>query len=362
MALVERWRGLWDDIRRNRTRLPARIAVPPGHVARGQDDPNEDFRADEHYFVVRVNELYLTYDRDWFVKYDPMVLVVTEFTYDDQEHAVPFVVGPSLLGQHGTEAPAGMVFSDTRVAGIHPYRGGRLTLSVVLSRVQRENYATKLLEVVESTAGVLDFATALGVYVKVAGVVLDGVQALFGLDNGAQPLLGHRKEFEPDAGDTLAPGYFALIDVPEEQLDPGRLWVRDRQLRIGETLETSSPFREADYVLYSILQADRRGDERLLPFYSIVERMRREATSRAKDDWELAKADMTYLWQALVLSPDLTGQQASDLRTHYVAELKDLLGKSKEMADELSTLGRGDGKEPDPTVAELRNGARILEL
>ena len=37
----------------------------------------------------------------------------------------------------GQQTPVGMVFSDTRVAGIHPYRGGRLIVTVILYSVVR---------------------------------------------------------------------------------------------------------------------------------------------------------------------------------------------------------------------------------
>jgi len=358
ISLSERWRGLWDDIRRGETRLPTRVSIPRDHVAWTTEDPGEAFRPNEHYFMVRVNELYLADSREWFAKYDPMVLVVSEFTYDKSEQAVPFVVGPTLLEGKGQKAPEGMIFSDTRVAGLHPYRGGRLTLSVVLSRVQRENYAKKLLEIVESVAGVLDFATALGTYVKVGGVVLDGVQALFGIEEGAAPIIGYRKEFDPDAGDLLAPSFFALVDAPEDGVDQNALWVRENKLFEGASLEASSPFRGADYVLYSIVQSAARTDERTLPFYPLVERVQQSATSTDESDWKRAKGDMASLWQTLILSPDLTRPQARELAERYRAELEDLLGQAKEM----TPLGGPTRSGPDEDVLALREAADIIDL
>jgi len=64
-----------------------------------------------------------------------MVFVSSELSYDSAEIAVPFVVGPSMI--KGQQTPVGMVFSDTRVAGIHPYRGGRLIVTVILYSVVR---------------------------------------------------------------------------------------------------------------------------------------------------------------------------------------------------------------------------------
>jgi hypothetical protein len=357
MSLSERWRGLWDDVRRGETRMPTRVTIAADRVAWPADEPGEAFQPNEHYFMVRVNELYLAYSREWFATFDPMVLVVSEFTYDKSELAVPFVVGPSLLESKGQEVPDGMIFSDTRVAGLHPYRGGRLTLSVVLSRVQRQNYAKKLLEIVESVAGVLDFGTSLSAYVKVGGVVLDGVSALFGLEEGATPIVGYRKEFDPDAGDPLGPSFFALIDAADEEVDQNALWVRENRLYQGPSLEESTPFRSADLVLYSIVQTAVRGDERILPFYPLFERVQQSATSTDEADWKRAKADMASLWQTLILSPDLTRPQSRQLATHYRAELDELLAEAKEM----TPLGAGDGPESDEDVAALREAADILD-
>jgi hypothetical protein len=359
--LAQRWLELWDTIRHGEARVPARVAIPADHVIWGPDEEHEPFRPDEHYFVVRVNEMFLDYSRQWFSVYDPMVLVVSEFTYDTEDTAVPFVVGPSLLAKHGQEAPNGMVFSDTRVAGLHPYRGGRLTLAVVLSRVQRENYASKFLTVLEGAAGVLDFATALTTYVKVAGVVLDGVQSLFQMGNGTKPIVGYRKEFDPEAGDVLGPGYFALIDADEMDVDLDKLWVRDHQLWAGDSSEASKPFRDADFVLYSIVRANARTDERTLPFYPLFQRMQKSASSDNEADWQRAKADMSSLWQTLVLSPDLTTSQAKQLKQEYRATLADLLKQSREDAAENATLGAGDD-DTGPDLAELREAAEILDL
>lgn len=256
-TLAERCKNLWKSTRKTPARIPSRAAIDHDHVDEG-GKLGIAFQPNEHYFQVRVNELYLTYSRQWFRTYDPMVLVVSEFIYHKKEEAVPFVVGPMMMQKIGQKMPAGMVFSDTRVAGLHPYRGGRLALTVVLYRVLGKDYLRKLLRIVESAANVLDFSTAVSTYVKVADVVLDGVEALLELGD-TDPLIGLRKEFDPDAGEVLEPGYFALIDMDESELNTDELWVRDSRLVYGKSLADAKPFRDADYVLYSIAQTLERG-------------------------------------------------------------------------------------------------------
>jgi hypothetical protein len=354
VSLTNRWRSLWDTVRHSPARLPARVPITADHIDWGAEQAGEPFRPNEHYFQVRVNELFLQYDRQWFSTYDPMVLIVSEFTYDKKDEAVPFVVGPSLLQDRGVEVPAGMVFSDTRVAGLHPYRGGRLSLSVVLSRVQRQDYLKELLSVVENVAGALDFATALGSYVKIASAVLDGVESMFGLE-GTSPLVGYRKEFDPDGGDVLAPGYFALVDAPEDEVAPETLWVRQHQLHHGPNLADAKPFRAADFVLYSLVQTPRRGDLRTLPFFELYERVERTALETSADGWKRAKADMASLWQSLILSPDLTDGQANELAATY----RDKMVELHEQARQMAKLGPG---EPAAGGAELAAAADVLDL
>jgi hypothetical protein len=356
-SLIESWKNIWGSIHQSPAQIPSRITMPRDHIDEGEK-LGVAFQPDEYYFQVRVNEMYLTYGREWFSKYDPMVFVVSEFTYDEKVEAVPFVVGPMMMEKYGMKIPTGMIFSNTRVAGLHPYRGGRLTLSVVLYRIQRENYARKLLQIVESAASALDFSTALSSYVKIASVVLDGVEALLGLGH-TTPLIGLRKEFDPDADDILEPNYFALIDMPESELDANKLWVRDHQLIYGKSLAAAEPFREADFVLYSITQTPERSDETNLPFYPLYERVKQEATVPEENSWKRAKSNLLTLYQTLVLSPDLTRGQADKLNKKYIDEIKQL----HETVVNMSTLGvEKEAKELSEVESKLRQAVNILDL
>ncbi len=350
-SLYERCGEIWDNIRQSPAQIPSRVDISRDHVDKGQK-MGIDFMPREHYFQVRVNEMYLPYSRKWFSTYDPMVFTVSEFTYGNEKQAVPFVVGPMMMEQFGKKIPEHMVFSDTRVAGLHPYQGGRLALSIVLYRVQQTNYAKKLLQVVESAASALDFATALGTYLKVANVVLDGVDALPGLE-AIDPLIGYRCEFDLDAGDKFEPSYFALINIPEDKLDNDKLWVRKNQLVYGKSLATAEPFRAADFVLYSTAQTGKRSDLTTLPFYPAYDRMIKAAMkSNTEDSWRVTKAFMTDLAETLRFSPDLTPKQSGELRESYKQEMVQEHNKAVEEAH------LGAAEEMD----YIREEASILDL
>ena len=233
-------------------------------------------------------------------------------------------------------------------------------LSIILCRVESENYAKGLLRLVENAATAFDFSTVLSTYVKVAGVLLDGVETLFDL-GGTESLMGIRREFDPDAGRALEPSFFVLIDKPESQVDVNQLWVRENQLVYGLSLSEAKPFREADYVLYSIVQTSERQDETMLPFYPLYEQVKQWASRSDESSWQQAKANMATLYQTLVLSPDLTPMHARKLINTYVAEMRQLHSE----AIGLGSLGAGQfdaGSLEDDVTTTLSKATEILDL
>jgi hypothetical protein len=288
--------------------MPSTVRIPSQHVEKSGaitsagDGPTAPtaFVPDEHYFQVRVNEMFLVNQREWFKDYDPIAFVTTEFLYQDQSEALPFVVGPSMMQNFQSTTPTGMIFANTGVAGPHPYRGGALKLTMILGRIERTDYARRFLGWIDNATKIFDFATALGAYLKVGNLILDGIEALTG--NGGNNLLaGLRNEINPDAGDTFIPGYYALIDQPG--VKPEELWVRDNQLYCGGAEADLKPFRNADYLLYSIMQTAERTDLIKLPYYSDYERViGLAAQSTTEDQWKATKANMSALFLKLRLS------------------------------------------------------------
>ena len=326
-SFIDLWKDVVQRVVQSPREQPSAVTIPNNHVDQQQllDGP---FKRDTHYFQVRVNEMYLAHQRKWFSAIDPMLFVVSEFTYDKKEQSVPFLIGPAMMKNKLNELPQGMLFRDTRVAGIHPYRGGRLTLSVVLCQVKVGDYARQLLGLLEGAANTLDFSTALGSYVEIAGVILDGFEAMLGLGD-TTPLVGLRCEFDPDAGDPFAPGFFALIDKPD--VSARSLWVRDRQLMKGDSLAESIPYRDADFVLYSVVRPpeNSRTDLDKLAFYPLWERVQREATTPTEENYASARSNMVSLYQTIVLSPDLITSQAEALADDYGKRMKELYDRAK---------------------------------
>lgn len=182
---------IFQKIYQRQTQVLTQITIPQDQA----DSPIGSTNAlsvQNNYFQIRINELYLSKGREWFTTYAPLVFTVAEFTYDNKIEAVPFIVGPTLIEKYGQKAPQGMLFSNTRIAGLHPYQGGRITLSIVLCRVRLKNYAKELLSLSESIASVLDISTAFSTYLKISNVLLEGIESLFSLGD-TQSLIGLRQ-------------------------------------------------------------------------------------------------------------------------------------------------------------------------
>lgn len=349
-SVGEIFRAIAQRIQQRSREQPSALAIPLDHTDLSEEAA-QPFKRDEHYFQVRVNELYLRSSRKWFSEIDPLVFVVSEFTYDGQARTVPAIVGPALVEKHGQPAPGGTLVRNTRVAGLHPYRGGRVCLTVVLCETERHNHARALIKVIEGVTSTLDQATLLSPHLKVAGAVLDGIEAVLGVGK-TEPLAALRTELDVDANDRVRPGYYALIDTPG--IEASALWVKQGELWHGTSGATAKRLRDADYVLYSLIRPEQglRSDLELLPFHPLWKRVQSEATKATEEHYKSARANMLSLYETLVLSPDLTQNQALALADEYAATMEELHQRAVRFAL------RDAGAAPDSESALLDDARR----
>jgi hypothetical protein len=320
-------RDFFKGLAASPTVLPHYIHIPDDNT----DDPAGlagVFEPQQHYFTVRVNEMFLSQKRKWFKEIEPMVVCLTSYIYGEQEIDNPFVVGRSLIESKMQNVPDGMVFNDTRVAGIHPYSGGRLVVSIVLCQSVTKDYLSNTLEFVEKIAGVFseNITSLIGNYLKIANVVIGGIDKL--LDSQAiQPLFGFRQEFDPDANDSFAPGYYVMIDKSTEKWDPAKFFVKENRLYYGWDAATAKPFRQDEYVLFSLTRSDTRGDIKILPVWQsykkILDELKvAEVSQELKDK---IKGMLRTLNIEMRQSPDLTQPHAQKLIEQFIDEVGKLI-------------------------------------
>lgn len=357
------WDKLTDKMKSSPRPSPSIITIPRDHIDKNQQQELEyKFTREEHYFQVMINEMYLTEARRGLLNVDPLVYTVCEFTYKGITQFVPFLVGPSMLKEKGVsdKYTKGMIFRNTSVSGLHPYRGNGLTLVMVLLEA-RENALRPLLNVIERVSGVLNFSPALAPYTHVAGVLMEGFETFFNA-GGVEPLVGVRDSFGPNFNVPFQPGYYALIDAPG--IDENILYVKNNQLMTGESLENAKPFRAADFVLYSFMgpEKNKRDDIDNLPFSETWTAVRSEATSPIDDpNYKNAKVQMAALYQQLINSPDLTYEHALELAESWSTRMQDIHQKAKNLGLQSGETGDSE-KEKAARARQDQVRRRALEI
>jgi len=348
--------SLWDEIRAGHRPLPTVAAIAPDSC-RPANTAGYLITRDQMYFTVRVNEMHLAENRQWWTFYDPLVVVVTEFNHGQERVAVPTVIGPNLIRKQApSDQPRyGVVLLDTRVTGPHPYRGGDVDVSMGFYRVQRADHARTLLKVVDSRSTSLGGPGELQIIAKTGGALLEGIEGLLGLHETTY-LAGHRISLATSPFDPLKAGFSALI-VPPTPEDPTRLRVEDRRLHI-ETNGSSRPYRDSDFVLLGISGTGARGDEYMLPFYSL----KMDALTTLWDGEEglkRGKANLIAAYQQMRRSPDVTTAEADRLFDGWLEEFE---AEKKRVEHTRSMPLERHKAKVDPLAGDLDDAVRRLAL
>lgn len=335
---------LWKKVVQSPTFVPDHFQIPATQVDNGKK-VSLPFEAHQHYFLVRVNEMFLSYNRKWFSTYDPIVFATTEFQYGTKKITMPFLISPKMFQSPFKKLPQGMLFKDTTVAGLHPYRGGTFGISILLGRLRKEDYLRKLLGFMEHTAGAftMGFSSMIGSYTSIARLVLDGMDSLLD-NNDIDPIIGYRQEYVPLLEDNLTTGYYVLFNAQADQIDKEKLFVRQNSLHYGDTLESAVPFRSDDFVLYSIMSATSRDDTEMLPYHSQFVDLQKLVSAMnviSNDEKKLISGKLFSLQDAVRMSPDLVRSQAMNQIQQYRTEISSMIDSRQPLSGALSNKAGG---------------------
>ena len=328
------------------TSIPTARCIPPGSAGK-------TIRRDGMYFTVQVNQMHLAENRQWWALYDPLVVMTVAFNYGNERVATPVAIGPNLIARQNPadQARHGVVLRNLLVTGPHPYRGGDIDISLALYRIQRSDNARSMLNVVDKLASSLGAAGEMVVALRFAGALLDGVEALTGLP-GSEYLAGQRIVIAASPLDPLTAQFTALLVPPVPSLE--QLQVRQSQLEmIGDR-----PYRDSDFVLWSITGLDDRGDENLLPFHpQKVDAI--AAVFDGEDGIKRAKAGLLAAYQQMRRSPDVTAAEAGRLFDAWLDEF-DVEKKRLELTRSMP-IDAGSAKAR-PLTDEFARALRRLDL
>ena len=353
--------AIWKKVKESPSFSPTQFTIPVDNIDQ-KTGLGEAIVKDQHYFLVRVNEMFLSYKRKWFSTYDPVVFSNVEYLYSSQRVAQPFLISPSMLQTPFKKLHEGMLFKDTTVAGLQPYRGGSFGLALVLGRLRQENYLRKMLSLLEGTVSAFPtgFSTVISGYSKIAHMVLDHIETMFD-SHEIEPVIGYRQEFVPAVRDNFVSGYNVLMNSDENHLDRSKFFVRNNSLYYGQSLEDSEPFRRDDYILYSMMAASSRDDTEALPFhqqYLELQKMISGMVELSSDERKLINGKLFSLQDTIRMSADLVRPQIVDQINLYRRDLKDMI-------DARQPLSRVTGiqKEIDEWEKEMDSlGLELLNL
>jgi hypothetical protein len=342
----------WLDWRSGTVPLPDVTNIPPARCA-PPGAAGATISRDGMYFTVRVNQMHLAENRHWWALYDPLVVMTVAFNHGNERVATPVAIGPNLIERQNPadQARHGVVLRNLLVTGPHPYRGGDVDISLAFYRIRRTDHARSLLNVVDKLASSLGGPGEMAVSLRFAGALLDGVEALLGLP-GSEYLAGQRIAVATSPLDPLTAQFTALLAPPvppQEQLQ-----VREAQLeRIG-----GLPYRDSDFVLWSITGLNDRGDENLLSFYpQKVEAI--AAVFDGEDGVKRAKAGLLAAYQQMRCSPDVTAAEAGRLFDAWLSEFdeeKKRLERTRPMPIDAPPA------ESSPLADEFAGALRRLDL
>jgi hypothetical protein len=316
-----------DHVRHRQADLQPHLRIPDGHVFAASGDPAPDepdgLTAANHYFTVRVNGLRLDYDRVGGRVYDPMVLAITEFSYDGQDRSVPFVVSAARI--HADDGvPGGMALDDTVVAGPHPYYGN-LAVTLILYRVLREDYLRRALNAVQKTCGAFDLSGTLSTYLKIGDALLDSVDAILDQED-VEPVLGRRIAF----GDSPRPGSFVLTPGA---LDAASLWLAGGDLRQGGELASAASVPKTSYVAYTLASAPAVDLSTLPWFQPIWKRVIEWAKIPSDEAKDVVKTYLGALYEEIATSPDVARDRVDEVYRYWEELAKAAHASARKLAD-----------------------------
>lgn len=349
--IIEQLGDLWNSAKSSPAKSRSYFTI--------KDIVERPFVEKQHYMQIIINEMYLTKNREWFIKYAPVALIATTHIYGNQEHTTPVIIGPSLFQQYTKEdLPDGIIIRNAPVISLHPYQGGAVTLTAIFSKVEKKNNVDIVLEVLENIAGIaspLAPAIPFASYLKVTGSIMNSVRTLMNLSETV-PLIAYRETINPQVGHALLPTYLVLIDADQKEIKKEQFVVIDSRLYYKENGMDAQPYRKHDFLLIQFARGDKRNDERMLPFYELWEQTR-DLAAQASDDhfWLQTKEHWNTLKRIMLKSPDLTRPDYKRFKVEYLAEITELRNEAVDEAQ----MGPGDKLADDEQ--ELRDTAHELD-
>jgi hypothetical protein len=318
---------------------------------------NKVKRKKEFYFQIFISEIILSKKREWFNIITPAVSTGTSFRYGPEKKDVPNIVGPTSLNKYGMQTiPVGFIIANIPLVGPHPYRGDNIEFAINLCALEKGDYITKTLNLIEGVNSIFPIATMLSQYLKVADVVFDGIKDIIG---PAKDRTGKYTSYNLPENS----GYYLItnVDTQKQQVDKNNLVVENNELfyRDGsKQVHFYEKFAECDYVLYCIQIKEKRTDMDRFFFNEQTSTLIDQAIKIGNDWQEDVMPFIEELGKVILKSPDLTDKQSKEIWTKFVHDALDnfkLTKKFKQLpGEEKSKLSKWVETSAEETYSQHR--------
>jgi hypothetical protein len=269
------------------------VRINPARVERQL--PELSLTAGVHYIRLRLANMFLKKEIQWFSTWYPAVHSIVRFNFGSSTIEVPNIADATRLGM--TQTQSGDVIARNFVlTPTVPFNGGTVSLSAGLFALEGQNYLAKTLKVLSSFAGLLN-VPQLSLALNVVQPLALGIQDLLGPGSGHMHLSLHDSFSEGE----LKSGYYAAIRAPQNSVDANDLVVINDELHLDQAGDVR-PFTGHDHMLFRVELFDKRDDWENL---TSIQEPFQEALTALRDQSQATHYIRTALLRA-TLSPDLT--------------------------------------------------------
>ncbi len=324
MSLTE----LWNSLIREKTFTTAAFRIASDRVLRTDTSrETRGFVPRATYFELRLSQMFLQYQREYWRDFIPMASMMTEFIFNGSRTTIPIMIGPERLSSAQQVARGDMVdYFNTRVAGPYPYQGDDISLFAGLFRVEVNNWAKRTLSLIETVAEAFD-PTRLSSYINIARPLLTGLEGFLGMKE-VEMRMGRQKAYmqqmertapaDNAAADVLQPAFEVHIRAESSQFSPAerrKFWIYENRLFYGDNENTIRPYSSADFMLLRFVPLATRNDFVTFDFHKIHWKKTEEFL--AQGDEESARQEFRLLAVALARSEDIVDSQRRLLAQQY---------------------------------------------
>jgi len=213
-------------------------------------DGKGGLKANEHYFQLWLDEMFLKDERKWFSEWHPTVHSAVSLEFGDQKQVITRIAGASMLENVDDKHLNRVIAQTMKLTGLIPFRGGSVRINAALLAMKGQDSVKQLIDVLGEFSQKLA-VPQLSAALDVAKPLAAGVSAIVGITDG-EMMLGVDTTLDEES---LEGGSFALVYATKGEVPPGDLSISDKRLR----------FRGADltgyhYMLIRVVRFDARND------------------------------------------------------------------------------------------------------